>query len=146
MTTRLVLSVVMSALILTLSAGCGSSGPAAWEKVYPTSGKVRFNGQAVGGAIIVLFPKDKSVPSSVRPTATTEIDGSFELGTYGVDDGAPEGEYDVAITWRPLVKGEGGSSPGPNLLPVRYSAPDTSLLKMKVDPDGATPATLELTP
>ena len=31
--------------------------------------------------------------------AITQLDGSFELTTYAMHDGAPEGEYRVTVTW-----------------------------------------------
>ncbi|MDB5385277.1 MAG: hypothetical protein JWM11_923 [Planctomycetaceae bacterium] len=132
--------------LLTLASGCGPSGAEPWKKVYPAAGKVRFGGQAIEGAVLILFPKDKSVPANVRPTGTTELDGSFELGTYSVDDGAPAGEYDVAISWRPLIKGEGTATPGPNRLPEHYGKPETSQLTIKIDEDTSTLPTIELKP
>jgi len=129
---RTVVLLCCGALLLVLSSGCGGSRKP-WENVYPAAGQVKFAGRPIGGAQLTFYPKDKSVPATIRPTATTEVDGSFEVGTFGTDDGAPAGEYDVTVTWRPLI-GEGSAlSPGPNQLPARYSNPESSQLKVVVE-------------
>ena len=117
-----------SLALLIFVSGCGRGGKP-WERVYAASGKVKFAGRPVNGAMLTLFPKDKSFPTTVRPTARTDDTGNFSIGTKGEDDGAPAGEYDVAITWRPVV----GDAPGPNLLPVKYSSPETSQLTLKIE-------------
>jgi hypothetical protein len=131
--------------LLVFGSGCGKSSKP-WEKVYAVSGKVKYAGYPLGGALLTFFPRDKSVPVTVRPTATTEIDGSFELGTYSVDDGAPAGDYDVAVTWRPLINSGESVTPGPNQLPVRYSVPESSQLTVKIDANESTIPALELAP
>ncbi|MDB5385241.1 MAG: hypothetical protein JWM11_887 [Planctomycetaceae bacterium] len=131
--------------LLVFASGCGRSSKP-WERVYAASGKVKFAGYPLGGAQLTFFPRDKSIPATVRPTATTEIDGSFELGTYSVDDGAPAGEYDVVVTWSPLVNAGDSVTPGPNRLPVRYSSPESSQLKVKIDANESSIPALELAP
>src|SRR5688572_20250361 len=88
--------------VSVFSAGCGSGRPP-WETVYPATGKLLFNGAPIAGAQITLTAKDSAVPASVRPSATTDADGAFKLGTYSLADGAPAGDYHVAVVWHPLV-------------------------------------------
>lgn len=114
------------------AAGCGgSSNP--WETVYQSTGQVQFAGKAVSGATLVLYPTDPAVPASIRPTATTDAEGRFRLGTFSREDGAPAGEYRVAVVWHPLVNDRGGPVRGPNKLPVKYSQPDSTPLTTRIE-------------
>ena len=57
-------------------------------------------------------------------------DGSFQIGTYGVKDGAPTGQYTVTLVWKTEPKG--GDDDQVNLLPVRYMYPFSSGLTAQV--------------
>src|SRR5262249_18859054 len=70
-----------------------------------------------------------------------EPDGSFTLTTYVANDGAPVGDYAVAVTLRTPPWDELGK-PGPNQLPARYGQPQTSGLRAKVI-EGTKELTLE---
>ena len=115
----------------TLIAGC-SKPQQPWEKVYPASGVVRYRGQPLAGAVVTLIPEDKAFPSSVRPTAVTDDEGTFEVGTYSVDDGAPAGKYKVLVLHYPV----GGSAENPyaepNDLPAIYAKAETTTLKISI--------------
>ncbi len=124
-----VISLVAGALA---AAGCGgSSNP--WETVFQTHGQVQLAGKAIPGATLVLYPTDPAVPASIRPTATTDAEGRFRLGTFSREDGAPAGNYRVAVVWHPLVNDRGGPVRGPNKLPVKYSQPDTTPLTTRIE-------------
>lgn len=124
-----VLSVVVGAFAAT---GCGGfSNP--WETVYQTHGQVQLAGKPVPGATLVLYPTDSAVPASIRPTASTDAEGRFRLGTFSREDGAPAGEYRVAVVWHPLVNDRGGPVRGPNKLPVKYSQPDSTPLTARIE-------------
>lgn len=129
-----------SALLLVLAlAGC--SKPTAWDKIQPVAGSVTYKGLPIDGANLVFYPKDKSFPDSIRPTATTGAGGGFQVGTKGSNDGAPPGEYDVTITWNPLA----GDSRGPNRLPDKYSKPGQLTARVEADGETVLPP-FELTP
>lgn len=117
---------------LSLS-GCGRAAKP-WETVFKAEGQVQFRGQPAPGATLILYPQDASVPAQVRPTATADAAGKFTLSTYSQADGAPAGEYRVAVVWHPLVNDGGGPVRGPNKLPAKYSQPDTSGLTVTIDP------------
>jgi hypothetical protein len=141
-----VLNLCTASLVVALVAGCGSGKPA-WERVQPVSGSVKLGGQPIPGAMIILVPKDKEVPDKVRPSAIADATGLFELGTYSDTDGAPEGDYDVVVTWRPLVDNGGGNmSQGPNRLPERYSRPETSQLTVHIAADDSELKPIDLVP
>ena len=135
------LSIVL--IICCVAVGCGKAKNP-WDKVYPAIGTVVYEGKPLAGAQITLIPEDSDVPSTVRPTATTDEDGSFELGTYSKSDGAPAGTYKVLALHYPIVGSKESPSAGPNDLPKKYSNQDTTDLKLEVTPDGADPAELTL--
>src|SRR5260221_4262974 len=77
--------------------GCGGAPAQPWETVYPVNGVIHLNGQPLANALITLVPEDGEFPASVRPSATSNEDGTFELGTYQSGDGAPPGSYQVTV-------------------------------------------------
>lgn len=103
-------------------------------RVYKAHGKATFAGQPMANASILLHPEGDGEPEFPRPRATVNEDGSFVLGTYGKDDGAPAGEYTLSIQWfRKLDKNalEDGVRPT-NMLPNRYANPKTSRLTVHI--------------
>lgn len=79
-----------TAVVLCLSAGCGSDAP------VPVAGKVTVNGKPVGNAGVTFHPQDgKGRPA----TAETADDGTYKLTTVNPGDGALKGEYKVTIVW-----------------------------------------------
>jgi hypothetical protein len=112
-------------------AGCGK-GKDPWEKVYKVRGVVNLDGKPAGGALITFLPQDQKVPSSVRPSAIANWDGTFDIGTYGTGDGAPAGTYKVVVVRFPVIGSPSSPAPGPNDLPPKYSKPDTTDLTVQV--------------
>lgn len=117
------------ALILSALPACSSPRPA----LYPVHGKVFFDGRPAAGALVVFHPTRPTDPNIPRPSGTVRGDGSFSLGTYAPDDGAPPGDYRVAIVWRtapsPAASQKGDIT---NRLPDRYGNPQTSQLYAEV--------------
>lgn len=111
-------------LLMALSAGCGKSDETL--SVYPVRGRVLVRGVGPERAEVRLVPKTPladPLKRSIEPHSTVQADGSFVVGTYANDDGAPQGEYAVTLTW-PAVKIEGGEEIlGPDRLGQRYSSP-----------------------
>ena len=123
-------------------SGC-SKAKQPWEKVYPVTGVVQLDGKPIGGALLSFIPQDREVPDTVRPTATSNWDGTFEVGTYSTGDGAPAGAYKVVVLRFPAVGSPQNPSPGPNDLPPKYARPDTTDLSVQVK-DAATELSLDL--
>src|SRR5262245_57968148 len=73
-------------LLSTTSCGAGK------RKLYPVHGKVMFDGQPTEGALITLRALDASQPFDKLPSARVKPDGTFAIGTYEAEDGAPSGE------------------------------------------------------
>jgi hypothetical protein len=73
---------------------------------------------------------DPEHPLPLNPSAKADKDGAFQVQTYGLNDGLPEGEYVVTITWREPQKRMGGiKEVDPNFLPEKYADPKTSPLR-----------------
>jgi hypothetical protein len=121
-------AVLISALI---SVSCGQSGR---PKLYPVRGKVLHDGQPAAGARVTFYPKDRTGPQSLSPVGTVLQDGSFELTTFKTGDGAPAGEYDVAIVWptQPGRKAVAAALVDTDRLNGAYSDPARSGLQARV--------------
>jgi hypothetical protein len=111
-------------------------GHSAHPPVFPAQGKITFEGEPLAHATICLHPvgiKDIHFP---RPRAVSGADGSFVLGTYNADDGAPAGEFKVTVQcFKQLRKVENESEGAPlpkNVLPRRLANPETSRLIVHV--------------
>ncbi|HEY1598060.1 MAG TPA: hypothetical protein VGG64_00560 [Pirellulales bacterium] len=124
------------------SAGCGQSAPPR-VPVFPVQGKVSVNGKPAAGALVILHPKgDPSKPSA---RAAVKPDGTFEATTYAPADGAAEGDYVVTVEWYKAVPKNDDYVVGPNLVPDKYSKPQTSNIEVRVaaQPNELPPITLK---
>ena len=137
-TFRLIVPMLVACVALT---GCGGEAPIPKVPVQPVAGKVFYKGKPAANAIIRLFPVNNTDPNALRPQGLSKEDGTFDLGTYGVGDGIPPGEYVVTIIWGgPKEK---RSAPNPNdpdddggegdFFRGRYANPRTSTIKVKVE-------------
>jgi hypothetical protein len=116
---------------LAAASGCGAPEEP-WDVVYPTSGVVKFHGQPLAGALVTLIPQDQSFPNSVRPTAFTGDDGTFEVGTHATADGAPAGEYKVLVQHFPTIGTADNPQAGPNDLPPQFAKAETTTLRITI--------------
>jgi hypothetical protein len=131
-----VLSVRLRRNILVLSLGalallCSSCSK--HEKVYPVRGLVRYQGKPLPRALVALHPIDDP-NKPLRPLGYAGADGWYALTTFKSKDGAPAGEYAVTVEWRPPPRSE-DDGPQPSQLPARYSKPETSGLRVRIDAD-----------
>ena len=136
---RLLLVVVAGSLAPVL-AGCGGGGRPA---VVPAWGKVLLKQRdgalvPMGGAKLVFAPVAGGESLPAFPAARAAADGSFRLGTFGADDGAPVGEYVVTVEWkerqRPQydVMNRGEVDRGRDKLGGKYADRSTSSLRATV--------------
>src|SRR5208283_1809068 len=86
-------------VLLGLSFGSRLLGIGARASVQPTQGHAFLNGQAIPGATLLFDPIDPKGVTFPRPHGVVKDDGSFTVGTYKDDDGAPAGDYRVLIQW-----------------------------------------------
>jgi hypothetical protein len=113
--------------------GCGGSGKL---PTYRAGGKVTFaDGKPLAGGRVEFSP----VQNALGPAARGQIqpDGSFQLSTYGQNDGTVEGEH-VALVVPPLPEGGlEGMKTIPMPIDPRFTQFSTSGLKFTVtrEPD-----------
>lgn len=109
---------------MTSFVGCGPQRPA----IAPVHGKVFIDDRPLTQGRVV------AVPSSGRgANGIIQSDGSFQLSTYGKNDGALVGTHKVAVV---AYEGAGAGGPesslGKLLVPQRYINPETSGLTIEV--------------
>jgi hypothetical protein len=101
------------------------------EKVYPVEGQVLVDGKPAA-RVQVSFQPVNGTPDAARPVGQTDEQGKFTLTTRVGGDGAPVGEYRVALT-RYLARKRGKDDYEPvNDLPPRYERADSSGLTATV--------------
>jgi hypothetical protein len=120
-------TLIFSAGLVVLVGLAGCKGEAR-VPVFPVTGQVNtFDGEIPAGANVTLHAQSP-VPGDVAPVGKVQPDGSFQIGTYDVADGAPAGEYVVTVEWfKPVEQGR-----GPNVLPKKYSTPASSPVRVSV--------------
>ena len=123
-------AVMTSAVLIT--AGCQKQPSEPRVPVVPVAGTVVFDGQPTPGALVVFHPVQGTQSQTPPARGTVGDDGAFDLTTYEANDGAPPGEYKVTIEWRRLIDDNGDVRTGPNVLPERYSRPQTTDLVVRV--------------
>lgn len=136
-------------LLIVVGIGCGSE-PTGPEKV-PVTGTVSLNGESLPGAVITFIPTGKT--PGLGGTARSDASGKFVLTSARGGEGAPAGEYRVAVSRRLMPDGSPVpaddktppiESPAQESLPPIYSNPEMTQLTATVTPDGP-PIQLALT-
>jgi hypothetical protein len=118
------------------ACGCGEGEP----DLVPLRGVVRLGGRPLEAAQVLFHPRFEG-PGWV-PLATTGPDGRFEATTRVPGDGVLPGPYAVSVVLRPL---DADGVEGPNLLPESFADPETSGIRVEVDPVQGGDITIELT-
>jgi len=131
----LALSAIATALSCLGVLGCSGKG-GSQKACYPVKGQVFVKSQPADGATVILSPRDAKAEewSSGYPRATVGADGSFEVETYGVKDGAPAGDYVVLVRW-PAKGKDPDAEEGESVdrLGGRYFDPARSTIQVKVE-------------
>ncbi len=115
-------------LALLACLACGSDK----RKLYPVRGKVLVDGKPAEGATVALYAADASQPMAQFPRGYVKADGTFTIGTYDPEDGAPAGDYKVVIVWMdedPVLLPNGRFA---TKLPDKYSVAPTTPLSVQV--------------
>jgi tetratricopeptide (TPR) repeat protein len=115
--------------VLLLMYGPGLRRNAGRARVHPAEGTASLDGKPIPNASLFLHPIGPRDPRVPRPRAVIRADGTFVLGTYRKDDGAPAGDYKVSVQW---FSSSNSGGPPRNQLPPRYAGPDTSGLTVRI--------------
>ena len=123
-------AVLMFGLMCLGASGCGSADDEI--PVFPVRGEVFLNGAPAAGAWVHFHPEKKEEGSPAY--AQVQPDGSFELSTYGTNDGAEAGKYTVTLIWRDEERDEGETNYGPDRFDGKFATPAKSSLHVTVKP------------
>jgi hypothetical protein len=87
-------------LLAALLGGCQEAKPDIL-KPHPVTGKVIYDGKPAVGVRVTLIPTDAPMVPKIpqNPHAVTRADGTFTISTFGEGDGAPEGGYQLVLSW-----------------------------------------------
>lgn len=131
-------------VLLILLVGCGDAP----RTTYPVTGKLTIRGQPAAAADLRFYETGGKAAGMARPYARTDENGRFTVSTYGMNDGAPAGQYQVSVSW----KGPLQSIPPdqrdalPEVLPPRYGDAAASGIQVRVSAGDNTLDTIDLTP
>jgi hypothetical protein len=126
------LVLVACAAAFALAAGCGDGK----LKCHPVSGQVLYNGEPLKGVDVAFHPADPKNDTGYPPHATTDADGKFTLMTYVTGDGAPAGEWKVAVAFAVQAVDEGSDQAAklPFQVPPQYQRKESTPLTASVKP------------
>ena len=128
---------MIAVLALTVASSCGQKTIRLKGElpVARVEGKLLMNGEPMPDAEVFFHPVEAypEGAAKVRPHATTDEDGSFQVTTYRLGDGAPVGDYRVTVSWKgALTSIPGDDDTRPERVPARYRDPRWSNLKAQV--------------
>ena len=116
-------------LTAALALACSSCG----NGIYPVSGKVTYNGAPAKGAIVSLQRRGANLMNEPAIMGVVREDGAFSLVCGDKSAGAPPGDYDVLIEWRPpSTLPKGLAKPTPDRLGGRYADPKNPRLHAEI--------------
>lgn len=123
--------ILTSTCVLTV-ASCSDGR----HKTYPVSGQVLYNGEPLKGVSLAFHPGDPKRDIGYPAHAKTDEQGRFKLTSYVQYDGAPEGDYKVALAFEVEAIEEGGdqSRKLPFQVPVKYHRKETTDINVTVKP------------
>jgi len=132
--------------LLGLLAGCGKPpADVPTVPIHPVSGIVTLDGKAIEGALLTLISLQGQQPGDITPNGISDAEGKFQISTYSVGDGAPDGAYAITVSW-PEIRNAGSSEPeyGKERLPKKYQQSEQSGFVVTVSEDLLEPLNLEL--
>jgi hypothetical protein len=120
-------------VVLLLCPACARNGR---KPVYPVRGQVLCDGKPAAQAMVTFHPIEEGGSEAVHPVGYADERGYFTLTSYTTGDGAPAGEYRVAVVWYLATRTRGPSAGDDyqtqNYLPERYGRAETSQLTARV--------------
>lgn len=133
---------LLAGLILT-SAVASMAGCSQTPAVVPVTGKVLYNGKPLPFGTVMFQPEQgQAAQGEIQP------DGSFQLSTYGPNDGAVPGHHKVSVrcfsNQKAGADGGDAGAPGRLLIPQQYTRFGMSGLSADVVAGSTEPIVLEL--
>jgi hypothetical protein len=135
---------LVTAAVIIVGLWIGVPVASAWRHVeekppldaFPIELDVFYDDKPAAGAQVVLHPRkfhnlEVFVP---RPSGMVDHKGRARIKTFQPDDGAPEGEYTLTITWNKMVVQGEDAVQGQNLLDHKFSSPASSPFRVNVKP------------
>ncbi len=128
--------------LLVLGIGC-QRGP----QLAPVRGTVLYDGKPLQFGSVMFQP-----PSGQPARGVIQQDGSFQLSTFRLGDGAVVGMNQVRVAcWegqRPAASGNAATGEvalGGSLIPKKYTSFENSGITIEVKPEGNDAVVIELT-
>ncbi|HEX4415572.1 MAG TPA: carboxypeptidase-like regulatory domain-containing protein [Lacipirellulaceae bacterium] len=135
---RRCVGLLLGGAVLLCFPGCGKTTDK--DKVYPVSGTVLVQGKPAEGARVTFYRADEGAnrPGMAIPSGEVDSSGVYHLQAYLPGDGAPAGDYRVAVTWlEPVPAGvKPETITRQDRLGGRYADPSKSKLTAKVESGG----------
>lgn len=126
---------ILWCVVLATLPGCQEAPP---PQAFRVEGRLFIDDNLASNACLAFHPVDHEKSHGRCPVAMTKQDGSFELTTYALNDGAPEGDYTVTMTWLNdsilVDECEGLDLLQHDRLRGKYADPQTSPLQVTVLP------------
>lgn len=135
------MKLTLTVFVATLAFGLAScSKTDAQSPTFPVSGQILLpDGKPAEHALVIFHPVGQA--AGPKPRGKVLANGTYQLTTYGVDDGAPAGDYQVTVElWLPGRPDEGPT----NRLNSKYAKPESSGLTATVGTGPAEIKTIEL--
>ena len=140
---------LLGLVTLVAANGCGDG------KItrYPVTGTVLVDDKPAEGVQVIFIPVEGSDEfMRERPAGYSGPDGTFQLTTFGTDDGAPAGDYQVMLRWfvanpqsAPAERDDRQArAPTPDRLGGRYANPEQTGLKATIPRGGGEIPPFEL--
>lgn len=128
---------VLIGALLPICAGCGTG-----EKqfaVAPTSGVVLCNNEPVANAQVYFEPlvTGKSAVVGKQAFAFSNGEGSFQLSTYGANDGAVIGKHRVRVGGDSTVKCDCETNSEKTIVEVEIAAEKSNTFELRLPPKKA---------
>lgn len=133
----------LALLASCLAGGCSKKRPGELP-VYPVKGRATHKGQPMSCAVITFYPVNEPVAQARKSRAYADRDGYYELTTYELKDGAPEGEYFVIFWWPEKERDPTALETGNEVdrLKHAYTDPNNPKFRFTVKPE---PNTIDIT-
>jgi hypothetical protein len=122
---------ILCCLTAFLSLACASCSNRI--KIYPVSGKVTYEGRPAAGAAVFFHRHGGDTLNDPMIMGIVMQDGFFEVACGSLGKGAPVGEYDVLVEWKPRITPNGGQDRTADKLMGRFADLNHPVLHAKVE-------------